>query len=237
MAIAREGTATSDWVAVASTETDPTHAHTTSANTSIMLAAATVRASDESLVVDIKFDSVSMTLIGESTSSGSAGDMYIALYGVVSPGVKSGANLTLDTTSAVGGVAIAAFNYSGTVSSSIAAATNSLEFDEDDVGATNSKAFSSQGTAGFTLVGGFGIRGTNDQDPIAVDNSFSDVIEPGAGEASDSGAPVMLIADKLAGAASAVTFTGAGGTDEWAAFLIELVPAAVGNPWNYYAQQ
>lgn len=224
MAIAREGTATSDWISSTAPETDPTHSHTTSASTSILLVPVGLRADYSNNVVAVTYDSVGLTLIGQSTSSDDTSDTWIALYGMVSPGGKT-ANIVLDTDAAVHGC-IAAFNYSGTETASVAAATNSLEFDKDDSSTTNLKAFGSQGTAGHTMVGGFCIRGTDDQDPIAVDNSFSDVIEPGAGEAGEAASFVMLIADKLAGAASAVTFTGAGGNDEWAAGLIELVPAA-----------
>jgi hypothetical protein len=231
MAIAREGTATSNWVSSTATETDPTHSHTTSASTSLLLVAIGLPADNSDNVVAVTYDSVSLTLIAESTSSLDLSDRYIAVYGLISPGSKT-ADVVLDTDSAVFGC-IASHNYSGTNTDSVAAATNSLETDEDDSGVTNSKAFSSQGTSGHTMVGGFCIRGTDNQDPIAVDNSFSDVIEPGAGEAGESNSNVMLIADKIAGAPSAVTFTGSGTNDEWAAFLIELVPAAVTGTRRY----
>ena len=191
-----------------------TQEHTVTADTSLLLVHITMPATVDVTVVPA-WSGSNFTLIKQTTSSGSAGDMHTYSYGLVSPAIETGdITYTVDSTSSV---VSASTSWSGTVSTSVANAVTYLNEAVNNTASTTS-VIGSAGTSGRTLLIWGGFDGA-DGDPATVTVGFDKI------DGGDVGAISYYMAQKIAGAPAAATITWAV-SDENAAQLLELIPEA-----------
>lgn len=218
MAITRVGTETDG--DTTTTGTAISFSHTVPSGASLLLVAVHMQG-DETITGNLTWDGNDMTLI-HATPSSSSGDQRAWLWGYINPAATTA--IIAGTTSTCEFRGIGAVNYAGTETSSVGAATNYLSEDNNTTN-TSTNVHSSAGTAGRTLIVTAGWRG-GDMTPTSVDNSFTEVWDRASGSASAADTSHML-GELIGGAPSAVTVT-AGGSDQNAGILIELIPASVG---------
>ncbi len=215
MAITRVGTET---INNSSSSRDPaSFSHTTTADTDLLLVCVLIEG-NEAVNGTPTFDGNDLTLIRDTGSTGSNGDVRVYVYGMVSPGAVTG-TVSVDFTSSVNPSAVACINYKGTDTITVGLATNFINEDVNTSG-TSTGVHASGGTSGNALfVVGCG-QGA-DMQPASVDNSFVEVWDQqtGTSNSSDFG---HIGAEKLSSIPSAVTIT-YGATDENTSVLIELL--------------
>jgi hypothetical protein len=161
-----------------------------------------------------------LTLVDETTRSGSNNDMCISTYALASP--TAGAGTVTVTHSSNDNYITTAVNYIGTKVS--ATMTDNIAFISEDVNdaATNTSVFASGGTTGNTLYAAGSFKG-GDGDGITVPTNFFEIFDgaSGANAASDISG---YVCDNLNGAADSCTWTWAA-TDENAGHYLEIIPA------------
>ena len=173
------------------------------------------------------------TLIHATTNSASPGNTRSYVWGLVNPTVKT-ANIRLEpATGNIKQSSIGVFNFDGTETASVAAATNHLNEDvNDDNSATIDLA--SGGTVGNLLVAMGNFQHEN-ADPISLSAGWSSIME--ITDATLSSEFILKVATKSG--VSACTMTRTGADDESSGILTELVAAASSLQIlrNYYANQ
>lgn len=159
------------------------------------------------------------TLIND-TGTDQGDDMRVYIYGLVSPtsGTSKIIDYTLDSQNSSMNALI---NYSGTIDTSVAAATNFLsEANARWASSGSTQVHSSAGTSGATMFLA-GALSANAGDPISNDAGFAELAE------GDTTNFAYYVADDIGGAPSAITVTYSA-TDQHASALIEILPAATG---------
>lgn len=210
----RVGTETID---NSSSNRDPaTATHTTTSDTDLLLVCV-ITLGNENVTGTPTFDSDNLTLIHDVGQNNSS-DVRIQIWGIVSPGAKT-ATVSVDFISGVDPSVLAMINYKDVDTASVAAATNFINDDVNDV-PTSTGVHASGGSLGNTLfVVGGGIGA--DMQPASVDNSFVEIWDEqtGTSTSTDLG---HIGAELLTGLGSGVTITYAV-SDENTSVLIELV--------------
>lgn len=165
-----------------------------------------------------------LTLVDETTRSGSNNDMCISTYALVNPTAGTGTVTVTHTnndnyiTTAVNYIGT---NTSGTMSENIAL----LSEDVNDT-ASNTSVFASGGTAGNTLYAAGGFKG-GDGDGITVPTNFFEVFDGQSGSNANSDI-AGYVCDNLDGAPDSCTWTWAV-TDENAGHMLEIFLPAGGD--------
>lgn len=200
--------------------------HTTTSDTSLLLLCAAVEGNENPdptapALFDIGGTDQAMTLISDSGNTGSNGDVRTLIYGLVSPGAVTDANVRFDIEFSANPIVTVWVNISGVVTTSVAAATNDLETVSNTV-AGSTTAFSSAGSTGNGLLVFAAAQG-NDMNPSAPSGSFTEQVEGVTAATTDDLA--YNVSTLLSGAPSACTITW-NTTDQNAGCFIELIPAA-----------
>lgn len=231
MAIVREGVSLFETqVSDTSPFTTMAESHTVQSGTTLLVLCICMDANIDVTVTPFFNTSETMTLIHQTTSSGNSADTHCYTYGLVNPtATTADIEYTVDSTDELFHAAI---NYSGTISTSVAAATNYLAEDVNDA-ATATTVIGSVGTTGATLLF-TGVYHGADGDPASNATSFTEIAD---GDAFDTGAGIAYyVAELIGGAPEAITVTWAAGSDENAGQMIELLPATVASafPYSHY---
>jgi len=165
----------------ATPQTDLSYSHTSDSSTTLVVVAIAIWADESSKIEDVLFDSTSMELIMDTISSGLAGDMYTAVYGIVGK-ASTTANVVIDTGVATfERVASAAVNIKDTSAASVAAAARGLIQESGDT-TGSSITVQSTGESTRTMVAVGGIYG-NDTAPFGYSGSFTRIdLDSGAGD-------------------------------------------------------
>lgn len=229
MAVTRGDTITIDGDSSAS-QVDITSSHTVDTNTTLLLVFIGLQANIDILTTPT-FDGGDLTLIRESTNSGTSGNMHNYVYAMVNPTVKT-ADITM-TTNTTSHTTLVAINYIGTIVSSPGAAVLFLSEDVNDDPTTTS-VIASGGTTGNALLFVGNFRG-GDGDPSSNDATFTELADGATGTHTSSDA-AYYVADLLDSAPSAITVTWAV-EDENAAQYFQIVAAAGGggSPFPYHS--
>jgi hypothetical protein len=201
--------------------TDASVSHTVDSGTTLLIVSIGRRA-DQTISGDVTWNTTeTMTLIDETTRSGSGGDNVVSTYGLVSPTATT-ATVSVTTGGAAGSKVSSAVNYIGTVTSSVAAATNFLEEDVNN-SPSATLVFASNGTSGNALyVAAAGHGG--DMDPAASSSSVYNELVDVASGADTNDDTAGWVGDLLNSAPAGTTITW-NATDESAGHHLEIVAA------------
>jgi len=142
-----------------------------------------------------------LTLVDATTSSGSAQDVAMETWALVSP--TSGAGTVTITVSSNDNSISTATNYIGTQTSSVANAISLLEEDVNDA-ATGTTVFASAGTVGNALYTAAGFKG-GDGTPSSNSDSFFEIFDGESGGGSVVADISAYVTDLLDSAPSAFT--------------------------------
>ena len=203
--------------------------HTTTSDTDLLLCCVAVEGNENPSPTnpcrfDLSGSDTALTLISDSLSTGSNAGVRTLIYGMVSPGAVTDAQVRFSVEFSANPFAHVWVNISGTVTTSLAAATNDLEqVFGDTVGSTT--VFASAGGTGNGLLV-WGAAQGNDMAPSSTGVTFTKQVGTSTG-ATTSDLSVIL-STLVSGAPSAVTITW-NTTDENGGNLIELLPAASTN--------
>ena len=167
------GTTVTPW-STSSAPGSVSFSHTVDANTTLLILAI---GSEADLTASSPYwnTSEAFTLIGSVTTSSSGGDVRVWLFGLVNP--TSGThNITFSTSGAGDNAWAVAANYLGTETSSVAAATNLIDSEDNGNNAAATVAMSGSTTSGACLVIAGTFRG-GDGNPATESNAggFADV--------------------------------------------------------------
>ena len=235
MAIVREGfTLFETTTAGPGPATNYVNSHVVQSGTIITIFSVHMRGSVDITTTPFFNTSETFTLIHESTNSGQDGDSHTYVYGLINPtATTADIEYDVDSTDKLSHTAV---NYSGTISSNVAAATNFLSEDVNDTSTTTS-VHASAGTSGSTLFFA-GSHVLLTADPSSNDAGFFEISD---GDAFDTGSGIAYyVCDKIGGGASAITVTW---NDNFAnaSVYIEVLPAVSGLSIpvarNHYKQQ
>jgi hypothetical protein len=210
---------------ISANSTDGSISHTVDAGTDLLLVYVGMEG-NESLAAppdDVPSWSLgggeNLTLIQTFGASTNAADCIGQWYGLVSPTAGAG-TVTITFASNVNPAITMAANYIDVVTTSVAAATNTLSTDVNDTG-TSTSVHASAGTAGNALVVGGHFQGNDGATP--TDNaSFNDVFNDTTGDSSSADFTYFWGDILDASGATAVTITWQA-TDENTSGYIELV--------------
>jgi hypothetical protein len=227
MAVSRGATVT-EWVD-SSTPIGTSTTHTVDASTT-MLIVAFGSEGDLTISSPVWNGSEGMTLIGSVVTSSSGGDVRVWLYGLVSP--TTGAH-TLSWSVAGGGdnAWAVAVNYLGTDTTSVAAATNLIDSEDNGNNASPDVAMSGSTTSGAALVIAGTFRGA-DGDPATESNdgNFADVATADTGGGSSTTDTSYYYGDDVDGGTGGtvsptIDWTGSA-SDECVGVFAEILEAA-----------
>ena len=220
MAVTRGGSGGS--FSTSSAVTDVSYSTTVDASTTLLVLFISCEAGESVTDTPAFNTSENFTLIHATTESGSNADVRTYLYGLVSPTVTT-ANITF-TLSATDTCFSCALNYIGTVSSSVANATNFLSEDVNNAaGETSTTVHASAGNSGNALLMGGAFK-SGHGDPASNASSFTEIYDAATGTADFSDLS-YYVAELLNSAPSAITVTWAT-TDSNVGNYIEIVAAA-----------
>ena len=180
------------------------------------------------------FNSTSLTLISSQSTTGDNADTKMWVYGMVSPGaVTDSVAVDFSGTSSVGG--ISAVNIGGTVTTSVADATNEIA-NVQNTSASATCVLASGGSSGNGLIAGF-VGQDGDSNPMTWSDSFIELRDEDTGTGSQASSLGIGVAYKLSGLPSGTTVT-PGISEENSCILVELVAAAGGGfPAAVFIQQ
>jgi len=210
--------------------------HTTASDTSLLLNLVAIEAHEAPEDAtpsrfDISDTNQTLTLIGDTGYTGSSSDVRLLAYGLVSPGAVVDANCRFDVEFDADQIASIWINFSGTITSSVAAATN-YENEKVNVAATSTTVIPEGGSTGNPLICWAAANG-NDMAPSSVNNSFTELLD---NVTAATTADYAYHLSMLSGGPSAATVTW-NTTDENSGILIELVPATSTNLLPDYSGQ
>ena len=220
MTAAITGTSTID-VSTAS-RTDPSVSHTVPTGATLLLVSVGFRQNEILNGIDWN-TSEAMTVVRLTDSSGDVSDVGVATFGLINPTATT-ANVDVDYASALNPDWVVISNWTGTVTSSVAAATNFISEDENIIG-TNTTVLTTGGSAGNLMYAAAACVG-DDASPGSESPVFTEITNTNTGGGSTGGADQSLFVGHIA-APSAVTITWLQ-TDENSGHLLEIVSAAVG---------
>lgn len=161
--------------------------------------------------------SETLSLVAQSTPSGSNNDVTCWLYRLDSPTIDSGnVTFTHDSNDNYGAVAW---------NSLVGLTINKLAEDVNDA-ASNTSVFSSAGAAGATAIGLGTFKG-GDGDTVSDDATFDTYLANTASGANANSDIAFFVAPKIGGLPTAVTFTW-NASDENAAQYFEFIESAGG---------
>lgn len=225
MAVTNNGSSTL-YTDSASTD-QPTFNHTVPSGTDLLIMISGVRANTEMSATSPTWNGTQLSLIAD-TGEFTSGDARVFCHGLISPTAGSNKStwLNWETPGSPPCSWVAMLNYSGVDTTSLAAATNSLETVANTVGDETQTVFSSAGSSGNGLLIGCGAIGANTS-PASNNASFTELYDTdtggGANNNNDQG---IYVAEHLSAAPTAVAVTW-GSPDENAGVYIELVAASV----------
>jgi len=160
-----------------------------------------------------------LTLIHETTASGSNNDCRSFFFGLINPTAGAG-TVTINFTSNVNPGWTCAVNYLNTVSTSVAAATNFLDDDVNDTGTSQFRYTTSLGTISNALVCGGHAQG-QDTSPMAPNQAFTEVFDTTTGPSNSADFGVWF-GELFSELPSGLTVN-MSATDENCSIIIELV--------------
>ena len=224
MAITVGGTPTTWTTSVTNTGPGTDFTHTVTSGTTFLYLVVSMEADFALTVAPSWNGSETMSLVTSTSTSGASGDVRQYIYGLVNPTATT-ANITWTQESNDNGHGTA-INYLGSISSSVADATNFIDQTVNNVAATTVD-LASGGTAGATLIASAVFFG-GDGEPATNGEGFSDRANSATGGSSVADLS-FYVADLIGGAPSGcvVDWTGTA-SDECAGLLIELLPEPSG---------
>jgi len=195
--------------------------HTTTADTDLLIACIAIEGNEALESNEVSFDISGtpqvLTLISDTGSTGNNSNTRTLVYGLVSPGEIAAANCRTDVQFSANPIASIWINFSGTLTSSVAAATNEVSKDTAGSGATS--VLASGGSSGNALLA-WGAAQSSASAPSSVDNSF---VERADGVTAATGSDLAYhLSTLLTGLPSAATITW-NQTSQNSANLIEIV--------------
>lgn len=196
--------------------------HTTTSDTDLLLCLVAIKgneALEAAPLFDIGGTDQSLTLISDIGGQGSNGAIRTMVYGLISPGAVTNANVRVDVEFSANAIVGVWMNIKGVVTTSVAAATNELET-ERPVPAASSLSFASAGSTGNGLLTWCAAYG-NDMAPSSVAGFTEQVDGVTAATTSDIAYNCSTL---LSGAPSGATCTW-NTIDESSGCYIELIPA------------
>ena len=197
--------------------------HTTTANTSLLLCCWAIEGNENPhATLPCTFEASPLTLIADTGATGSNADVRILVHGMVSPGAVTDGDTINEWLFSASPICAVWANFSGTVSTSVAAATNDLGSDvNSSPSLTSTTVLASGGGTGNGLVA-WAVAQSNAMAPSSPSGSFTEQVDDTtAATTSDFSFNLSTL---LSGAPSACTITW-NTVDENAGSLIELIPA------------
>ena len=164
-----------------------------------------------------------LTQIDDTGNTASNTDCRVYAYGMVSPPAGTFNARTAFTTSAAPAVSVW-MNFTGTPTSSVAAATNATS-NVSNTDPTSTSVLGSGGTAGNTLIA-FAVGQTHWLSPATINGSFVELLDTTTASTTADFSYYLAPYYAIAGATGA-TISWSGGGNENAATLIELVEAGI----------
>jgi len=204
----------------------PSFNHTVPSGTDLLILLAGVAGDRDMSATSPTWNGTQLSLIAD-TGDYASGDARVHCYGLISPTAGSNKTTWLNWESPGSPPCawIAMLNYSGVDTTSLAAATNSLETISNRVGDETETAFSSAGSSGNGLLIGCGAIGANTS-PASNNASFTELFdEDTGGGQNNNNDQGIYVAEHLSAAPTAVTVTWSS-SDENAGVYIELVAAS-----------
>jgi len=204
-------------------------AHTTTAGTDLLLCLVGIEGSENMQPggAEVRFDisdtDQSLTLISETSVTGSSADVRTLVYGLVSPGAVTTANCRTDIEFSANQIASIWVNIGNANTASVAAATNEIDTTQNTTESV-STVLSSGGSTGNSLIA-WGVAMGNDMNPSSVSDGFTEQVE-GVTAATTSDFAYNL-STLLAGGPSGVTITW-NTSDENSGNLIEIISSSTG---------
>lgn len=204
--------------------------HATTSDTTLLLNFVAIEGAEEPNPTnpsrfDISGTDQALTLISDSLNTGSNGDVRTLIYGLVNPGAVAVANCRFSVQFSAFQIASVWVNVGGSVSTSVAAATNDIDQYSDTTGTGNTTVLTSGGSTGNSLFG-WGAAQSNATSPSSVSGSFVEMVD--SVTAATSSDLSFNLSRLLSGAPSGLTITW-NSNNENAGNLIEVIPVASTN--------
>jgi hypothetical protein len=225
MAVAEVGTRTLAIQEAATPVSQLNTSHTTTAATSLLLCFVAIEGNEALEGSNASFNGTAMTLINDTGSTGSGADVRVYVYGLVSPDVGT-YTAGIDPQYSTSPIAGHWVNYSGTETSTVAAATNFISSDIN-TSATSSTILTSGGTSGNYLVA-YAVAQGGTTGPTTVNNGFTEIWDGATDTTASDFSYTMSYLDSTLPSAATISWTG---PDQNGGVLIEIVVAsASGQP-------